>query len=114
MRARNELGEAAFTTNWNIGQGRSIAESEPDIDAILTAAKLAASQLSGHIDEHKLTAREREVLRLVAQGRSNRDIATALFISVSTVKSHLNHVLAKLDLPSRTAAAAYAHKHGLV
>jgi non-specific serine/threonine protein kinase len=60
-----------------------------------------------------LTPREMEVLRLVAAGRSNREIADALSISIPTVKRHLTTILAKLDLPSRAAAVAYAHNHGL-
>ena len=57
--------------------------------------------------------RELEVLRLVAAGRSNGEIAAMLFISVPTVKRHVSTILAKLDLPSRPAAAAFAHTHGL-
>ncbi len=60
-----------------------------------------------------LTPREAEVLRLIASGRSNRDIGEALSISERTVEHHVRHVLTKLDVPSRTAAAAYAHTHGL-
>ena len=61
-----------------------------------------------------LTPREREVLRLVAQGHSNQQIAEMLFIGVPTVKSHLSNLLGKLDLPSRSAATAYAHTHDLL
>ncbi len=64
--------------------------------------------------EHGLTPRELEVLQLVAEGRSNREIANALLISVPTVKRHLTNVFAKLGMPSRTAATAYAHTHDLV
>ena len=53
------------------------------------------------------------MLRLIAAGRSNQQIGDALFISPRTAQHHVTHVLAKLDLPSRTAAAAYAHTHGL-
>ncbi len=60
-----------------------------------------------------LTPRERDVLKLVAAGRSNQDIADALFLSVGTVKVHVTHILAKLDVTSRAAAADYAHRHGL-
>jgi DNA-binding CsgD family transcriptional regulator len=62
---------------------------------------------------HGLTPRELEVVRLVAAGRSNREVADALSISVDTVKRHLTNVLGKLDLPSRSALTAYAHTHGL-
>jgi ATP/maltotriose-dependent transcriptional regulator MalT len=61
-----------------------------------------------------LSAREREVLVLVAAGRSNREIATALVISEKTVSSHISHILTKLGVPSRTAAASYAYEHGLL
>jgi DNA-binding CsgD family transcriptional regulator len=61
-----------------------------------------------------LTARETEVLALVAQGKSNRAIATELCISEKTVASHLNHIFTKLGLSSRSAATAYAYQHALV
>ncbi len=54
-----------------------------------------------------------EVLRLVAAGRSNPEIAGALFISVPTVKRHLSTILGKLGVPSRVAATAYARAHRL-
>lgn len=61
-----------------------------------------------------LTARETEVLALVAQGKTNRAIATELCISEKTVASHLNHIFTKLGLTSRSAATAYAFQHDLV
>ena len=61
-----------------------------------------------------LTEREVEVLRLVAEGRSNPDIARVLVLSQKTVERHLSNIFLKLDVPSRTAAAAYAHEHGLM
>lgn len=61
-----------------------------------------------------LSAREREVLALVAAGRSNRQIAEVLVISEKTVSSHISHILTKLGVPSRTAAATYAYEHGLL
>jgi DNA-binding NarL/FixJ family response regulator len=54
-----------------------------------------------------------EVLRLVAEGRSNPDIARVLVLSHKTVARHLSNIFSKLDVASRTAAAAYAHEHGL-
>ena len=62
---------------------------------------------------HGLTAREAEVLRLVAEGRTNREVAAALVISERTVARHLQNIFAKLRVPSRTAATAYAVAHGL-
>ena len=61
-----------------------------------------------------LTEREVGVLRLVAEGRSNTDIARALVLSQKTVERHLSNIFTKLDVQSRTAAAAYAHEHGLM
>jgi DNA-binding NarL/FixJ family response regulator len=61
-----------------------------------------------------LTARETEVLRLIAQGATNKDIAHALHISVKTVNAHLNSIFTKVDCSTRAAAAAFAVRHGLV
>ena len=61
-----------------------------------------------------LTDREMDVLRLLAQGKSNKDISQALNIAERTVKTHVSHILAKLDVPSRTQAALYALRAGLV
>ena len=61
-----------------------------------------------------LTARECEVLRLVATGGTNREIANALVISEHTVARHVQNILAKLGVPSRAAATAYAYEHGMV
>ncbi len=70
-------------------------------------------RLLGRARPGGLTEREIEVLRLVAEGRSNPDIARALVLSHKTVERHLSNIFTKLDVPSRTAAAAYAHEHGL-
>ena len=60
-----------------------------------------------------LSPREIEVLRLIAEGRSDQEIAAALFVSRRTVGSHVGSILAKLGAPSRSAAAAYAVRRGL-
>lgn len=64
--------------------------------------------------EQALTERELYVLRLVASGATNSEIADKLSISINTVKSHLKNILGKLQLENRTQAATYALKHGLV
>ena len=61
-----------------------------------------------------LTSREREVLRLIAAGRSNREIASVLFIAPKTASVHVSNILGKLGAASRTEAAAIAHREGLV
>ena len=65
-------------------------------------------------DVGSLTEREVTVLKLVAQGFSNRDIANELTVSEATVRTHVSHILAKLDLSSRTQAALYALRRGIV
>ena len=62
----------------------------------------------------ELTAREREVLSMVARGFTNREIGEALFISESTAGVHVSHIMAKLGVGSRTEAAAYAYRAGLI
>lgn len=61
-----------------------------------------------------LSERELDVLRLVAEGKSNREVAKALFVSEATVKTHLVHIFAKLGVDNRTEATARARDHGLV
>lgn len=61
-----------------------------------------------------LTARQRDILRLIAQGRSDREIAAALGLSEHTVHRHVANILTRLDMPTRAAAAAHAASHGLI
>jgi DNA-binding NarL/FixJ family response regulator len=72
-----------------------------------TANRAAANSEDG------LTEREQEVLRLIANGMNNREIAEKLFISEKTVKTHVSNMLGKLHLDDRTQAAIYALRHGL-
>ena len=101
-----------------------------DVDAAtleLEAAQAAFERLGAEPDRRRaearlappvrpagLTAREVEVLRLVAAGRSNREISAELVISEHTVARHLQNIFAKLDVSSRTAAASFAFEHELV
>ncbi len=65
-------------------------------------------------DENNLTPREQEVLKLIAQGLANKDIAKGLFISEKTVKNHVYNIFRKIDVSDRTQAAVYAIKNNLV
>ncbi|HWF36208.1 MAG TPA: response regulator transcription factor [Solirubrobacteraceae bacterium] len=73
----------------------------------------AIAQRPGEGPREKLTTREREVLALIARGRSNKRIAAELGIAEKTVKTHVGHLLAKLDVPDRTQAALLAVREGI-
>lgn len=88
------------------------AEAFTALGAAADARRVAALQAGATLPDG-LTEREAEVLALVAQGRTNRDIASELVISQRTVDRHLSNIFTKLGLSSRTAAAAYAFAHGL-
>jgi DNA-binding NarL/FixJ family response regulator len=81
---------------------------------LLLAAEAAGSLLHGGAGNRAdaLTGREREVLALIADGRSNREIARLLGVAEKTVKAHVSSVLAKLGVQDRTQAAVYAVRHG--
>lgn len=66
------------------------------------------------LTEHDLTERELEVLRLIATGATNREIADKLVVSEGTVKNHVSSILSRLGLRDRTQAALYAHQHKLI
>jgi DNA-binding NarL/FixJ family response regulator len=70
--------------------------------------------IGGPVPADDLTPRERDVLRQLALGRSNKDIAEALFIAEETVKTHVGHVLAKLHVDNRAQATVQALKRGLI
>jgi non-specific serine/threonine protein kinase len=80
---------------------------DPPIDALAARLreKLAASLRHGHTACARLTTREQEVLLLVSAGRTNKQVAQELFLAPDTVRTHLEHVYAKLGVHSRTEAA---------
>jgi two-component system, NarL family, response regulator LiaR len=80
----------------------------------LAAARLLREVRTPDKSADLLTERETEVLRLLAQGQSNKEISQALNITEQTVKTHVSHILDKLSVPSRTQAALHAIRIGLV
>ena len=107
---RSAAFEAAFDAGAALPQPQAIAEG-------LAFAAEANSAMPGELlpgDAMGLSRREREVLRLVVEGRSNPDIAAALFISQKTVSNHVTNILTKLGVESRTAAATFALRHDLL
>jgi DNA-binding NarL/FixJ family response regulator len=86
----------------------------PDVAAIEAMAAPSPVESSDAPDVHRLSARELEVLRLVASGKTNKVIAAELFLSEKTVDRHVSNIFAKLDVPSRAAATAWAYQHRLV
>src|SRR5262245_30104106 len=92
---------------------RAARRGEVHLDAVV-ARKLTRSLIAPADTAGALTPRERQILALVAQGRSNRDIASTLAISERTARTHVSNVLTKLGLASRTQAALWAVREGLV
>ncbi|KAB7843375.1 response regulator transcription factor [Streptomyces mobaraensis NBRC 13819 = DSM 40847] len=92
----------------SVHAGHVLLQSEV-AGALLAQEDTGGSQGRGNA----LTEREREVLALIADGRSNREIARALVLSEKTVKTHVSNILMKLDLADRTQAALWAVRHGI-
>ena len=90
---------------------RGVASLHPSIaKKLLDELNHAEKQ---HLPDESLTQREVEILRLLAQGLENREIAEKLFISEATVRTHVSNILGKLHLASRTQAALYALREGI-
>ncbi|MDQ2684127.1 MAG: LuxR C-terminal-related transcriptional regulator [Chloroflexota bacterium] len=113
------LGEAEFARNLAIGRTleyEKLVESARDVLSVILEGEPASGPAPVQpvsTPQHDLSPRELEVLRELAKGGSNSDIADTLFISVPTVKVHVRSILTKLNLSSRTAAAAWAIQNGL-
>jgi DNA-binding NarL/FixJ family response regulator len=93
---------------------RGIARGEKGWISRRAVAKMAAWTPQENLASHEITMREREVLQLVATGKTNQEIAAALSISEKTVEKHVGAILAKLQVTSRVEAAVWAVQHGLV
>jgi DNA-binding NarL/FixJ family response regulator len=97
---------------------RAVAHGESLLSPSITAQVLGRfadlSRKERERENDVLSEREKEVLVLVAQGMTNRQIAAELVISENTVRNHLSHILDKLDMSRRSQVAAYAARHGLL
>jgi non-specific serine/threonine protein kinase len=112
---RSGLGENAFAVEWTAGRALPLAEAVAEaLTVTIDVAGTAAGMVKTPSAQHGLTRREVEVLDLVRQGCSNREIGERLFISERTARTHVQNILDKLNLSTRAAAAAYAVEHGLV
>ena len=100
-------------TNW-----RHLAPPEMRLNALHSLGSQVVDKLQGHLSQNSnsfnfLTDREREVLRLVADGHTDRMVAETLVISTRTVNRHLSNIFTKLNVSGRTAAVAFALRQGL-
>jgi len=101
---------------WDTGGRLTLEQAvEEALSPIMAGADHAGASgaAGGHIKPFGLTPRELDVLRLLAEGRRDREIADLLFIGHRTVATHVTNILGKLGVESRTAAATYAVRHGL-
>ena len=113
--ARAALGEVAFSAGLATGAALPLPVAVAEVMATASPASGAvpASPPPNQADLLNLTPRESEVLRLLAKGLSDREIAAALSISERTAGNHVQHVMEKINVDSRTAAAVFAVRHDL-
>jgi DNA-binding NarL/FixJ family response regulator len=115
---KDVTGEALLAAVRDVAAGRTVLD--PAVQQRLIELVVADPAASGpgapaapSADVEGLTRREADVVRLVAQGLNNRQVAKEMFVSEATVKTHLNHILAKLAMQDRAALIAWAWRHGL-
>lgn len=89
--------------------GQSVLEPE-----VTGKMMVKMRQKTQHLPHEDLTSRELEILLLMAEGKTNQEIADELFIALKTVKTHVSNILSKLDVQDRTQAVIYAFKHSLI
>jgi DNA-binding NarL/FixJ family response regulator len=114
---KDVTGEALLAAVRDVAAGRTVLD--PAVQQRLIELVVADPAAAGpgapapSADVEGLTRREADVVRLIAQGLNNRQVAKEMFVSEATVKSHLNHILAKLAMQDRAALIAWAWRHGL-
>ncbi len=90
-------------------KGESVLEKEVTTKVMANMRKQRTNRL-----HDSLTNREMEILLLIAQGKTNQEIADELFIALKTTKVHVSNILSKLEVQDRTQAAVYAYQHGII
>jgi len=107
---RAEIGRAVLAA----AAGQAVLDPAVQQRLLSAAARAPASVPAGPAaaSDTDLTPREAEVLRLIAAGKSNREIARALYVSEATVKTHVNRIFAKTGSRDRGQAVHYAYQHG--
>jgi DNA-binding CsgD family transcriptional regulator len=111
---RTRLPEPVFDAAWEEGRALPIAEALADARAIAASTVEPPQPVPGDASGFGLTARELDVLRLLVEGHSDREIGEALFIGTRTVQTHVANLFAKLGVNTRAEAAAVAVRRGIV
>lgn len=101
----SEIADAVRATY----HGQSVLEPE-----VTGKMMVKMRQKNTHLPHEELTGRESEILLLMAEGKTNQEIADDLFIALKTVKTHVSNILSKLQVQDRTQAVIYAFKHSLI
>lgn len=113
---KDTTGEALIAAVREVAAGRTVLDAAVQarlVELLRSPATVPPEPPEAMALPEPLTPREIDVVRLVADGLSNKQVARRLFVSEATVKTHLNHVLAKLDVEGRPGLVAWAWRHGL-
>ncbi|MGH2562792.1 MAG: LuxR C-terminal-related transcriptional regulator [Thermomicrobiales bacterium] len=111
--ARAALGEAAYTRAWDAGHALPLEDAVAEALALAVDDAPSAASLPSPAAAFGLTPREIEVLRLLVEGHTDREIAETLGIAYRTATNHVTNILTKFNVETRTQAATYAVRHGL-
>jgi non-specific serine/threonine protein kinase len=111
--AKKALDSEAFAIAWEDGRRMSVEEGIAEALGVELRVRSPRRHTRGDPDLAGLTPAELEVLRLLAHGRTTKEIAEALVVAVSTVDRHLTHIYTKLGVRNRAAATSFAVTHGL-
>jgi DNA-binding NarL/FixJ family response regulator len=112
---KDTTGEALLAAIRTVAAGGSVLDDAVQrrlVDLVGAPSPAAAPTAGAEVPEG-LTAREIDTLRLVAEGLSNHQVASKLFVSEATVKTHVNHLISKLGVDGRPALVAWAWRHGV-